>query len=189
MRETILELSASLFARHGYKAASLQLVADELSLTRQALYYHFGSKGDILAALFDRVMGRMEDAVDAAVPVPTVPLFLTLLQAHIDVILDDPDLVAVLLHERPELAKLKRSETKTRRDVYTARFIEAYDAGRAAGQLRDVNSWTAVNTLLAAANVVSIWYHPDRSPIPRAAIAEDTSAMLMRGVWLDGEPT
>lgn len=188
MRDTILELSARLFARHGYKAASLQLVADELSLTRQALYYHFGSKGDILVALFDRVMGRMEAAVDAARPEPKHPFFLTLLRAHIEVILDDPDLVAVLLHERPELAKLNPSGAKARRDAYTARFIDAYEAGRAAGQLRDVNSWTAVNALLAAANVLSSWYHPSRSPLPRAAIAQDTFDLLLRGAWLQDQP-
>ena len=186
MRETILDLSARLFARHGYKATSLQLVADELSLTRQALYYHFPSKGHILVALFDRMMSRMEHAIDRAALVPSEPFFVTLMRAHIDVILDDPDLVAVLLHERPELAKLNPVGAKPRRDAYTARFIDAYERDRATGRLRDINPWTAVNAVLAAGNVISAWYHPDRSPRSRDLVAADTYAVLLTGVWPAG---
>lgn len=188
MRQTILDLSAGLFARHGFRATSLQLVADELSLTRQALYYHFPSKGHILVALFDRMMSRMENAIDNVADDPRVPRFVILMRAHIDVILGDADLVAVLLHERPELAKLRRPDVRPRRNAYTQRFISAYEAGRAAGQLRDLDAWTAVNTLLSAANVLSTWYRPGRSPRSRKQMAHDTSTVLLAGVWAGHAP-
>ena len=63
-RQQILETAQRLFAEHGYDATSLQMIADEMGLTKAALYYHFPAKVDIrheiimagvqqLKALFD----------------------------------------------------------------------------------------------------------------------------------------
>ena len=63
-RQQILETAQRLFAEHGYDATSLQMIADEMGLTKAAVYYHFPAKVDIrheiimagvqqLKALFD----------------------------------------------------------------------------------------------------------------------------------------
>jgi len=46
-REEILELSASLFARHGYEGVSMRDVAAAVGLTQAALYYHFSDKDQL----------------------------------------------------------------------------------------------------------------------------------------------
>ncbi|MCW3003144.1 MAG: regulatory protein TetR, partial [Conexibacter sp.] len=56
----ILDAAAVLFADLGYRATNLEHVARRLGVTRQALYYYFPKKHDILLALFDRVMSRFE---------------------------------------------------------------------------------------------------------------------------------
>jgi AcrR family transcriptional regulator len=47
-RQQILETAQRLFAELGYDATSLQMIADEMGLTKAAVYYHFRAKGDIL---------------------------------------------------------------------------------------------------------------------------------------------
>jgi len=47
-RQQILETAQRLFADHGYDATSLQMIADELGLTKAAVYYHFPTKSEIL---------------------------------------------------------------------------------------------------------------------------------------------
>jgi AcrR family transcriptional regulator len=47
-RRQILETAQRLFAERGYDATSLQMIADELGLTKAAVYYHFPAKSEIL---------------------------------------------------------------------------------------------------------------------------------------------
>jgi AcrR family transcriptional regulator len=47
-RQQILATAQRLFADLGYDATSLQMIADEMGLTKAALYYHFRTKGEIL---------------------------------------------------------------------------------------------------------------------------------------------
>jgi AcrR family transcriptional regulator len=47
----VLDAALDLFARHGFDGTSLQLIADHLGVTKAAVYYHFRTKGEILAAL------------------------------------------------------------------------------------------------------------------------------------------
>ena len=49
-RRQILETAQRLFAEHGYDATSLQMIADEMGLTKAAVYYHFPAKSEILQA-------------------------------------------------------------------------------------------------------------------------------------------
>jgi AcrR family transcriptional regulator len=46
-RQQILETAQRLFTEHGYDATSLQMIADEMGLTKAAVYYHFRAKVDI----------------------------------------------------------------------------------------------------------------------------------------------
>jgi AcrR family transcriptional regulator len=47
-RQQILQTAQRLFAEVGYDATSLQMIADELGLTKAAVYYYFHTKRDIL---------------------------------------------------------------------------------------------------------------------------------------------
>jgi AcrR family transcriptional regulator len=49
-RQQILETAQRLFAEIGYDATSLQMIADEMGLTKAAVYYHFRAKDEILHA-------------------------------------------------------------------------------------------------------------------------------------------
>jgi len=180
-REDVLDVAATLFAANGYKATSLQLVGDELSVTRQALYYHFRDKGEILAGLFDQLMTKLEDGVaEAALVEPPERRFGGMLRAHIVVIAENRDLAAVLLHERPEMAKLDVPEAAERRHQYMRQFSEAYADGVALGHLRPADPSVAANALVAAANGISWWYRSGRGGTPRE-VAEMVLELLRGG--------
>lgn len=59
-RENILHAALRLFARDGYEAASVSLIASELGITKGALYKHYKNKRDI----FDSIVERMHQ-IDA----------------------------------------------------------------------------------------------------------------------------
>lgn len=50
-RERILDAALALFADKGYEATSMREIAEQLGITKAALYYHFDSKADIVHAM------------------------------------------------------------------------------------------------------------------------------------------
>jgi AcrR family transcriptional regulator len=67
-RQQIVETAQRLFEERGYNSTSLQSIADELGLTKAAVYYHFRAKGDILHAVMKpgiRQLARLLDEAEA----------------------------------------------------------------------------------------------------------------------------
>jgi AcrR family transcriptional regulator len=67
-RERILDAAMEIFARYGYRRASMDQVADAAGLTRQAVYHHFQSKEALFRAAVEALHdGALEAAVAAGV--------------------------------------------------------------------------------------------------------------------------
>ncbi|MFC5181192.1 TetR/AcrR family transcriptional regulator [Actinomadura harenae] len=62
-REQIRRVALELFAEQGYEKTSLREIAERLGVTKAALYYHFKTKEDIIASLFEEVGERMDELV------------------------------------------------------------------------------------------------------------------------------
>ena len=68
-RARILEVALRLFNDKGYDATSLQDIADELGLTKPAVYYHYKGKGEMLRDLAQparQAMAELMERVRAA---------------------------------------------------------------------------------------------------------------------------
>jgi AcrR family transcriptional regulator len=66
-RERILDSAAKVFGQYGYRLASMELVAQECGLTRQALYHHFDSKEALFRGVAEAVLeGVLEAEREAA---------------------------------------------------------------------------------------------------------------------------
>ena len=65
-RQQILETAQRLFADQGYDATSLQMIADEMGLTKAAVYYHFPAKVDIRHAILRPRVEQLGTLLDEA---------------------------------------------------------------------------------------------------------------------------
>lgn len=65
-RQRILAVAAALFAERGYRATSMQEIADRVGITKAALYYHFAAKEDVLHELTGPVLDELEQALNEA---------------------------------------------------------------------------------------------------------------------------
>jgi AcrR family transcriptional regulator len=65
-RQQILQTAQRLFAELGYDATSLQMIADEMGLTKAAVYYHFRAKNEILDAIMLPGVQRLKALLDDA---------------------------------------------------------------------------------------------------------------------------
>ena len=73
-QDEILEAAQRLFAERGYSKTSVQAIIDKVGIAKGTFYHHFSSKTDLLDALVQRIANQ--------------------LFAHVQPVLDDPDLDA-----------------------------------------------------------------------------------------------
>ncbi|EID53134.1 TetR/AcrR family transcriptional regulator [Saccharomonospora xinjiangensis] len=65
-RSRLLATALRLFSKHGVGGTSLQMIADELGVTKAAVYYHFKTKDEITEAVaapaLQELLARMDEA-------------------------------------------------------------------------------------------------------------------------------
>jgi AcrR family transcriptional regulator len=181
-RDEILDVALEVFARNGYRGTNLKFVADRLDVTRQALYYHYRDKGEILGAVFSRTMTKMEEAVNDALAEADAGhgRFAQMLLAHCQICAENANAILVLLRERPAMRELPDLNAEQRRVAYTEQFIAAYADGVRQGQLNDFDPRWAANHFLASANAIAWWYRPGKGASPSEIAA------TVYGIMSDG---
>jgi AcrR family transcriptional regulator len=131
-RERILEISAGLFARKGFTGTSIADIARELGTTTAALYYHFPSKGDILAGLLAeplKAYARIIEDLGTVGPSPEA-----ILASFIDLAAESREL-AQMIDRDPAVIELIDQHLPQSSQEMTAAIIKALsgpDADRAA---------------------------------------------------------
>jgi AcrR family transcriptional regulator len=71
-RERILNAAIDLYLAHGTEATSLRHIADELGVTKAALYYHFPSKRDLIYSIVAPVLEGMQALLEKLETAPMV---------------------------------------------------------------------------------------------------------------------
>jgi TetR/AcrR family transcriptional regulator len=69
-RERLLQAAIALFERKGYAATSIREVVERAGVTKPVLYYHFGSKEGLLAAVIHEGERHFTETLDRAVARP-----------------------------------------------------------------------------------------------------------------------
>ena len=62
----IIEAALVLFAEHGIGGTSLQMIADAIGVTKAAVYHQYNTKDEIILAVAQIVLARLEAAVTVA---------------------------------------------------------------------------------------------------------------------------
>jgi AcrR family transcriptional regulator len=65
-RERMRSAALSLFSLHGVNGTSLQMIADEIGVTKAAVYYHFPTKEDLVHAIIEPYSAQLAVLVEAA---------------------------------------------------------------------------------------------------------------------------
>ncbi|MDY6997243.1 MAG: helix-turn-helix domain-containing protein [Actinomycetota bacterium] len=65
-RRRLLDAALELFGQYSFAGTSLQMIADELGLTKAAIYYHFRTREQLLLALMAPILTEVGAAVDRA---------------------------------------------------------------------------------------------------------------------------
>ena len=123
-RERLLAAAAQVFAKRGYRAASVDDVAAAAGFSKGAVYWHFGSKEELLHALIDeRVRDRMQAMLARMVEGSTEEdIGMEVGSRYMEMLSEDPDLILLtteywsLAVRDPKLRRRYAERQAARRD-------------------------------------------------------------------------
>lgn len=101
-REEILAVAAQLFAKDGYAATDLDVVAKEVGVGKGTIYRYFQNKADLFLAAVDDTMGQMDIYVQRVALSSSDPLEqMTLaVYGYLEFFRRNPHVVELLIQER-----------------------------------------------------------------------------------------
>jgi AcrR family transcriptional regulator len=120
--EKILSAAAELFRKRGFSAVGVDEIGRQAGVSGPAIYRHFKSKDDILAALFDQGLDDLVARTSQTFEDPVVEVRYLVTQ-HAGAILANPKLASIWIQEGRSLSAPNRRRFHRRSDAYLERWL------------------------------------------------------------------
>jgi AcrR family transcriptional regulator len=183
-REEILATAIRAFSAKGYSQVSLQEIAEEMGITKAAIYYYFKQKDEILGEALTRAGVALAESVrevaerDDLTPTEQVH---EMLAAHIRNLLSHRALYSVYFSDISQVAPQLREELLKEERWYARAFAQVIEAGIESGEFRVVNPRPTTLALLGMCNSALRWFQPSHG-LSGNELAEALAALAIRGI-------
>jgi AcrR family transcriptional regulator len=183
-RAEVVAAAARVFADHGYRATSMNGLAQAVGLSKAGLYHYVRSKEEILVQLYEDGLAQQLEAERTIVAAGLAPdqTLRHLLQERVVHACHNRQLQKIQSEEEAELpAELMGTVRRHRRDRAQL-LVDVVNDGMERGQFRpSVSPRIAVMTMLGAVNFVYKWYDPEGERSPEQ-LAEEIAEYLLCGL-------
>jgi AcrR family transcriptional regulator len=159
----ILNAALAAFAERGFAATRLEDVAARAGITKGTLYLYFPSKEDLFKAVVrQELVPNIEraEAMAASAAAPTLVLLAQLVRLFAQIIGSPlsaiPKLALTEAGNFPDLARFYVEEVVDRGKALLRSIL---DRGIAAGELRPIDTDSAVTCIIAPLLIGSLWRH------------------------------
>lgn len=166
--ECITSSAALLFKEKGFRNATLEEIAESFGVTRQAIYYYFESKNDILLSIINTVFEKFIRSVAGVLnqELPPHEKLLKAAMAHAKVVAENATFVAVWQEERKQLPTEIANRLHTGFANYHKIMFDLYQQGIKSGHFQEVDPKIAVYTILGACQWCYFWYQEKKFSEP-----------------------
>lgn len=175
-RTKIVDAGTELFAERGYAAASMRELAERAGVSLSASYYYFPGKQDVLVAIMEEAMSRLEKAGAEVMERELEPLerLAELVRAHVRVHLEQPEQARVADGELRALAEPSRGRVIAWRDSYEAHFRETLTEGVETGAFyANLDVPITAMAIITMATGTAEWWRP------KGRLTRDEAAALL----------
>lgn len=159
-RETIVATAAQLFKTTGYSATSMRQLAENLGVEAPSLYNHIGSKSELLEKICADVaaefLQHLDQVEESRMSIPQK--LETIIRFHIQTMMTSFHEVFVANHEWKHLPDTIKRDFLIQRRNYERRLMALIDKGIRLGEIRPINSYVAVLTMLSAVRGLEFWH-------------------------------
>ncbi len=156
----IYNKAAEIFHEQGFDATSMSSIASAVDLTKAGLYYYIESKEDLLYAIMNFAMERLETLVIAPSREVVDPQqrLISIISRHARLLTEGSKAITILTDEIDGLKPKHRKQILDRKRAYLELVRDTLDALHAAGMLRDVNTTVAAFSMFGTLLWLPRWF-------------------------------
>ncbi|WP_454506598.1 TetR/AcrR family transcriptional regulator [Mesorhizobium sp. Arg314] len=185
-KNMIIAASAELFAKKGYRATSLDEVAEKLGVKKSSFYHYINSKEDVLMAIFDQFYALCEKhlrpiAQDTEVP-PNERLR-RMVHGYVNVMTDDVNIIGSLIRAESELSRPNQMIVLRRNRELERMFESVVIEGQKQGVIRHVTPRLIALAIIGMIEFMVQWYSLAGWPLPAEKVGAEFALLLETG-WL-----
>ena len=183
-KQLIIDTAIRIFHDKGYRSATLDDVANELGLTRPALYHYVSSKEGLLSEIYLQALASFFDTIyeinemDLSPP-EKLKLFI---HRHLKtVVIENLTMFTVFFSEENQLPQADYDRIQKEKLKFTQVVNNIILEGVAQGYFRQVNSKLYANAIIGMCNWLYRWYNPEKSPFSSDEIVEQFTLLIEGG--------
>lgn len=185
LRRRLLAAATELFAERGYAATAMRDIAEAVSCTKPALYYHFGSKASLFTEVIttenERIITLLQQSLTQ--PGSVRERMRRAIEAYFEHLRHNPYGLRVLFraelhveHGQPTL------DFRSMRQAYVAMVAGVLEEGVRAGELKpDISIEDAIYVMAGAVDIRAALFIMDGDPVP-ADYPERVLALVFGGI-------
>ena len=165
-RERILETATHLFYESGFRATSMESIADKLSATKPFIYYHFKNKYDLLDEIAMRVTGLANRALEDAVQVDADPaaVLTNMVRNYARLVLERQRIIAVFWREESNFTEETRQRVDSERQRFTSALATVLLQGNAKGVFQVEEPGLTAFAIMNLITFTYTWYRENGAP-------------------------
>ncbi|HEY4154191.1 MAG TPA: TetR/AcrR family transcriptional regulator [Puia sp.] len=182
-KDVIIEKASKLFREKGFGAASMRDLAEHVGVEAASLYNHIRSKSEILQAICFKVANDFISHLNAVQSSPESALkkLELIIRFHIRMMMEQYEFVYISDHEWRHLPEPYLSNFLNQRRNYRRSLSDLIARGIEKGEMKDIDPFVAVLTILSAISGIESW-HRSRKSISSEALENNMVKYLIDGL-------
>ncbi|CUR55525.1 hypothetical protein NOCA2270160 [metagenome] len=183
MRDEVIRTATKLFSERGIRGVALQTIADELGMTKGALYHYFSSRDDLLRHVFgdwttEEAEGLRKRIAGSGTATEQLRDYV---RYHVSSLVNNVDLYGLSFSSEAELPQDIRAEFRQLKRQSDIVLRDILRKGVTDGEFEPRDEKVIAFAIDGMCNWMWKWYDPD-GPKSADDIADDFIELLTRGL-------
>ncbi len=185
-RQDILRAAARLFRDRGYAGSTVRHISTAAGIKAGSIYYHFGSKEEILDEILDQGVREIHDGVRAVIRAGEGSAdysgrIAAAVHAHLTLLLAHSEFASANIRIYGQLPEAVRERHRPLRRAYAKLWETLLKDAQQAGQLRaDIKIKPLRQFLLGSLNWTVEWFDTERHSVDE--LAARSTKLILEGI-------
>jgi len=183
-QQMIIDSAVKIFHEKGYRRATLDDVAEDLGVTKPALYHYVSSKENLLSQIY---IQALETFFSYIYEIPGMELspaekLRLFIRRHLkSVVIENLAMFSVFFSEEGQLPEPDFKRIGEEKKKFTHVVEKIIEEGISQGAFRPLNPKLQAYAIIGMCNWLYRWYKPDSGPFSPDEIADQFIALLEQG--------
>ncbi len=179
-RKQLLGVARRVFARHGYRGASMESIAEAAGVTKPVLYQHFSSKHALYASLLESDIGELRSGLEHAFQFAegNKERLRQGFRAYLEFVDAHEDAYRLLFSGGPSVDSEFQQRVGRMRGWVAARITGIISAE---AMLPEARARALAVAIVGMAEATASWWLAEERPLPVADLADELAGLAWKG--------